>query len=593
MLSYFKRVISLDYRSLAFMRIAVGLTLLFDIVQRSRSLLAHYTDKGVLPRSELFRLWNESAFFSLYHINGTELFVGILFVITAVFALMMIVGYRTHLATVVSFVLLVSLHNKNPLVLQGGDVALRVILFWMMFLPLGRKMSLDVLHGREKTVSNKENYISVAGAAYIVQFVLIWLFTGILKDGLPWTTTLTAVAMALSLDTFTTGFGRWLKTLPAFLPYLTVVTVFLEKFIFIFFISPFKTGWVRLIGLILLAGLVFGFNMSFRLGLFGMIMISISIGFLPGIFWDSIILPIQNWLAKKSTSGLTIFYNGDCGFCNRISQSVKLFLFLHPSTSVVIASNDNEAAECMHRAHSWVIRDEHGRNHTGFRAFVALMKSSVVYGYISGIFILKPFLFIGEKSYRMVADNVSQVCVPEAMLYTKKKKNIAKDTILFGVLIMIVVWNIHTLPKYEGMKLPTFLEKPMLVLRLDQKWNMFAPYPTTEDGFYVIPGILRDGSMVDVYSGSSKISYEKPDNMAWMYQDQRWQKYMMNLWLRNFSDYRLGYGRYLCIRWNEQNIYEKHLVSYDITFVLEETDMNTLQEMPLNPVILWHHECLK
>ena len=150
MKSYIKRVFSLDYRSIAALRIIIGLTLLFDVIQRSTSLIAHYTDLGLLPRSELFRIDNYNGYWSLHFINGSPLFISILFIIAGVFALMMIVGYKTRIATIVSFIMLISIHNRNPMVLQGGDVALRVILFWMIFMPLSNRFSLDNILKRER-----------------------------------------------------------------------------------------------------------------------------------------------------------------------------------------------------------------------------------------------------------------------------------------------------------------------------------------------------------------------------------------------------------------------------------------------------------
>ena len=52
-------------------------------------------------------------------------------------ALALVLGYRTRWAVVISLVMLISLHNRAPLVLQGGDNLLLLVLFWMCFLPIG------------------------------------------------------------------------------------------------------------------------------------------------------------------------------------------------------------------------------------------------------------------------------------------------------------------------------------------------------------------------------------------------------------------------------------------------------------------------
>ena len=47
----------------------------------------------------------------------------------------LILGVRLN--TVISFVLLVSLHFRAPVLTQGGDMLLVAMLFWSLFLPLG------------------------------------------------------------------------------------------------------------------------------------------------------------------------------------------------------------------------------------------------------------------------------------------------------------------------------------------------------------------------------------------------------------------------------------------------------------------------
>lgn len=594
MLSYFKKIIALDYRSLATLRIFVGITIFLDLIQRSYSLTAHYTDKGVLPRTELFHLWNEPAFWSIYHLNGTALFTGIIFIIAGVFAVMMILGYRTRLAVISSFILLISLHSRNPMVLQGGDVALRCILFFMMFMPLNKRFSLDAILGNVSSSKEKE-FISPIGAVYLIQFLLIWVMSGVFKTGTPWVTDFTAVSMALQLDSFTTNFGNLLRTMPEMMRYFTMITIVIERYVFITFLMPIYNGFFRFLGLILFTVLIIGFNASFRLGLFGMIMFSISLGLLPGFFWDKILFKIHRFFSNKSKYGMTIFYDGDCGFCSRMANATRKILLLHPDTIVVTASTDEAAKKLMHTAHSWVVRDYNGYSYTGFRAFVVLMQSAFLYRIIAPIFLLQPIMYIGEIIYRSVAHNRPMKCVvyPTQIKKDLFHKNIEKITFVFIISIglLIFFWNLKGLPQYSEKFKSKFIRNSLMVFRLDQKWNMFSPYPTLEDGWYVIPGVLRDDTVVNVYTGSTNVTYDKPNLASYSYQNQRWQKYLMNLWLKDYSKYRLGYGQYLCREWNKNNSYEKNLMTFKIIYMLEATDFNTLRETIPEPVVIWEHQC--
>ncbi len=594
MLSYFKRVFSLDYRSLALMRMFIGLTLLADLVQRSHSLTSHYTDLGVLPRTNLLSIWNESGFWSLYFMNGSTVFTAIMFFVSAIFAIMLVVGYKTRIAIVASFFLLISLHVRNPIVLQGGDVALRVILFFMMFLPLGQRMSIDTIVGDTKYPAKKE-FFSAATVGYVVQFLIIWTMTGFLKNGAPWVSSATAVAMALHLESFVTNFGIWLRSFDSILYFITTATLIVERYVFILFLTPIQRDMGRLFGLILTTILIVGFNLSFRLGLFGMIMFSISLGLLPGYFWDHIIRPLRKYLSLKSHSGMSIFYDGDCSFCSRISRVTAGALLLHPDTKITFSGSDKDAYNTMHSAHSWVVRDYNGISYTGFRAFVALMQSAFFYRIIAPVFLIMPIQYIGEAVYRMVAHNRPMTCTvdtgAEMIIPRNKKVQRLGEIVVYIMLGLVIFWNVTFFPGFSGIKKPKLVEKILFSVRLDQRWNMFAPYPTTEDGYFVIPGVLRDGSTVDIYSGNPIVDYSKPNKMAWIYKDQRWQKYLMNLWLKDYSNYRLGYGQYLCRQWNSNNMYEKNLMTFEIFYMLEETDINTLKESSPEPVSIWQHHC--
>ena len=116
--------------------------LLCDLAGRARFLRVHYTDEGVLPLDVLTPSAS-SWTFSLYWLDGSFAFTATMFGIAAIFALMLLVGWRTRLATVASWALLLSLHYRNIPLCSAGDLIFRLLLFWAMFLPLGACASVD------------------------------------------------------------------------------------------------------------------------------------------------------------------------------------------------------------------------------------------------------------------------------------------------------------------------------------------------------------------------------------------------------------------------------------------------------------------
>ena len=88
------------------------------------------------------------------------------------------------MATLVCWVLAVSLQNRNELVLDGGDMVQRVLLFWSLFLPLGEIWSVDSV--RRGAAATSTSIANVASAALTIQMASIFFFAALLKTGDAW-----------------------------------------------------------------------------------------------------------------------------------------------------------------------------------------------------------------------------------------------------------------------------------------------------------------------------------------------------------------------------------------------------------------------
>lgn len=62
---------------------------------------------------------------------------------TCVTALTLALGLGTRVSSIILWATLVTLHHRNPIVLNSGDTWLRVAAFLMMFAPAGRALSMD------------------------------------------------------------------------------------------------------------------------------------------------------------------------------------------------------------------------------------------------------------------------------------------------------------------------------------------------------------------------------------------------------------------------------------------------------------------
>ncbi len=272
------RRFAVDTRALAAFRIALGLLLLADLALRSRNLEAFYTDAGVLPRSALYS--DYGAVYSLHAVSGEAWAIGLLFVVAAGFAAAMIVGYRTRLATVCSWLLLVSLHVRNPMVLNGGDVLFRMLLFWAMFLPLGERWAIDADHTdrARATVSN------VATMALLCQVVAMYVVNALHKtEGEMWLNG-EAVVYVFSLDyQFTVLLGNALAEyhdLLSIMTYVWVALVICSPLLLAF------TGLPRAALASAFVGMHFGMLLTMRIGVFPLVVVAAFIPFYQPVVWN-------------------------------------------------------------------------------------------------------------------------------------------------------------------------------------------------------------------------------------------------------------------------------------------------------------------
>ena len=472
-------LVGLDLRSLAAFRIGLGAILLLDLVGRAGDLVAHYTDHGVLPRSAITNSWK----LSLHMLDGTADFQGALFVVAGLAALALLVGWHTRLATGASWFLLLSLHARNPMVLQGGDCLLRLLLFWGMFLPLGARASADRLLRRGGGPPG--NRVASAGAAaLLLQVCFVYWFAAALKSDPAWRSEGTAVYYALSLDQFATPLGKYLLGFPGLLRGLTFATLGLEVFGPALLFVPLRNGPVRtavVTGFLLfhLAGL----GLCLELGLFPWVCAVAWSALLPGWFWDRVA--------------------GRIPLARRIANS----LVVPPG--------------CAPAAKS------------------------------------------GGPTPRLA------------------------NALAVAFLVYVFLWNVRTtdFPRWSKV-LPPRSDFIAATFGLGQTWDMFAPYPLKDSGWYVVQGSLRDGSRVDLVRDGAPVNWDKPALVSATFKNDRWRKYLINLWAKANVAHRPLYARHLLGEWNSWNSGGRELECVEVYFMLERTRPDYQAAAPQR-LLLW------
>ena len=594
LLDYLRNAYSLDLRSLALFRIGLALVLLGDLFVRSFDLTAFYTDWGVLPRAALLEKFSPADRFSVHLLSGQPTFQVALFLTAGVFALMLLFGVRTRFAAVASWFMVVSLQNRNPEILQGGDVYLRLLAFWAIFLPISAVYSVDsALVPAEKaarTAAPPSRHFSVPGVALMLQIAFVYTFSVLLKTGSAWRGEASAVYYALSIQQMSTPVGHFLLHFPKLLPWLTRLTLLHEGSIPVLILFPLFFGPVRTLGVLLIFALHFALGITIRLGHFPWIAAMAALPLLPSWFWE-------RWAGRRDWSRagerLRLYYDGECPFCRKCVYILRAFLLI-PAAELIPAQDSAQTREEMRTRNSWIVVAPSGRRHYEWDALVCLLSHSPLFSCMDKLAAWGPISGIGHNCYRLIRARRPQLTHFTAWIDfrpTRLRSPWYVNLFVAFTIFYVFLWNLSSVT-HAGFK-PS-AEKFGLTFGLDQRWDMFSPFPLTYDGWYVIEGHLRDGSTVNVLDPDKPVSFAQPASIADQYKNERWRKYLMNLSLSESSGYRLYYGRYFCRSWNTGRPPQDRwaLVNFDIYFMGHE---NSISHPPtgFSRDLLWHHECFK
>ncbi len=295
-----ERAFGIDLRALALFRIGIGLLLLYDLISRAIFLEEHYTDFGALPRVDLVgNLW-QPWYWSLHCLSGELMIQALLFFAAGIAAIALTLGWHTKIAGWASWLLLLSLHGRNPIVLQGGDLLLRVLIFWALFLPWGAVASLDA---RRKGVHPTGRVLSFASFALLWQLALMYIFSGFMKSGASWVSEGSAVFYALNLDAMRTEWGEWLVEHRDWCQVMTFAALYLERFGPFFAFLPWRTGMWRVATVAAFWGLHLGLIATMRIGHFPYLCILAWVVFLPSGVFDWLQQLVSRWGWSRKVPG--------------------------------------------------------------------------------------------------------------------------------------------------------------------------------------------------------------------------------------------------------------------------------------------------
>jgi hypothetical protein len=280
-MSRFRDVFGLDVRSLAAFRIALGLIILVDLAFRATDFSAMYGPEGLAP-VEMMRSLDTGDGWSL-HLAGGAVWQASLMVAAALVASALVAGWHTRLATVGSWVLLVSLHNRLTIILTGADVMLRMLLLWAMFLPTGEVWSLDAR--RTPVGCRRSTVVSLASVALVLQLALVYWLSGYAKWNDTWLHN-DALSNILTSRLFAMPPGRLLAELSSVTPWMSKAVVWFELAAPCLLFLPFWTAWWRVVVIAAMVAFHVGIVVTVSVALFSWVAMAGWLALVPGVVWD-------------------------------------------------------------------------------------------------------------------------------------------------------------------------------------------------------------------------------------------------------------------------------------------------------------------
>jgi hypothetical protein len=288
-----------DPRSLAAGRIALALVLLLDLARRSASMTTWYTNEGLLPNHTL--LWRPTFewVFSFFYMASLPHEAALGLVVCALSYVALLFGFRTRIAHVASFLCVLSLHGRVLFTANGGDVVLSELCLWTMFLPTGRRYSIDALRARsegEPPETRNTPVVSLAVTAVVLQLGFIYLFNAMSKTGPTWRDG-SAVHYVLHQSRIVTALGVWAREHLSMgtLHFLTRAALGLEWVIAVLILLPWGIVYSRRAAVVAMWMLHLGFAIFLNLAVFVPAMLAYSPNLLQPEDWNA----LEAWYHRR------------------------------------------------------------------------------------------------------------------------------------------------------------------------------------------------------------------------------------------------------------------------------------------------------
>ena len=584
-----KNACYVDTRTLALFRIYFGIICLMDVLRRYSIIEVFYSDAGINFRRQVTSKYSIKYFTLLDYFHSTAE-VQLLFILTAICAFLLIIGFYTRIFQFLTAVGLISIHNAAVILENGGDMAFNNYLVWALFLPLGTSWSVDSIRKSIKKYpeydSNDLNHpfkhkstriFHFAYIACIVQLAMIYFYNNINKTGAMWVDDFTALHYMYQLETFLTPAGEFIASIiPIWaVKFLTQMTFWIEICAPIAILSPLFQPWLRRVVLILFIPFHFMILISVNIGLFSEVMFAALILLLS----KQDIEYLKRLLSRFWSRKYTVFYDRDCGFCHltaRILKRMDVFSRLQWADRLIEGDKPENVDKLLER--TIVVWDsktgEIWTRHIGFSKILSAIPMGFLISWIFKIPILeKLFGYI----YDFISNNRTSISKmtgqpacginqgehtpsiegeDHALLVRGRKliwmiSNILVLSLLIGAVDYSTKINDGLQKRFskEEKKLKKSaqsekfqsprrtMKRILLYPRMYQKWNMFSPKVITYENWLMADITFENGETLSLFRGSDDIENRFKREYFTPYNNQFWRKLFARLGKTSYERY--------------------------------------------------------
>jgi hypothetical protein len=162
-------------------RIALGLTLLADAALFGPYVTTLFGPRGIVSLATAHRLEMGNGLDLLAFLPQTDESTLAFFALYVIAVLLFTVGLFTRASAALVWLGIVSLHHRNPSIVNGCDDFLRIVPFFMIFAPAGERLSVDAWLRRRRGVAPRAFGSPWAQRMMQIQLSILYVVTVLLK----------------------------------------------------------------------------------------------------------------------------------------------------------------------------------------------------------------------------------------------------------------------------------------------------------------------------------------------------------------------------------------------------------------------------